>query len=128
MMILRLYGPEDRASVEAWVKEYDQSWSMENVPGLGWVASDSEGDVAVGFLVQTDSGFAVLEGFAAKKGASRERRHEALDALRLQCERTARELGYTRILAYLQHDGLLKRAIDSGYRDVCRCAMIAKEI
>jgi len=127
-MRLRDYTESDGPAVEQWVKAYDQSWQMTNLPENGFVAYDEWGDVAVGFLVKTDSRFAVLEGFVTNKAAPSEHRHEALEMIRRACEERAKALGFTRILAYLQHDGLLKRAIDSGYRDVCRCAMIAKDL
>ena len=128
MLQIRQYTADDRPVVEAWVKEFDQNWTLDNVPGLGWVVGDEFGDIAAGWLVQTDSKFAVLEGFCVNKHAPGLARHEALNLLVDQTEAAAKELGFTRILAYLQHDGLLKRAIDSGFKDVCRCAMIVKDI
>ena len=65
--------------------------------------------VACGFLVRTDGGFAMLEGFATNPAASPEARAEALAALIDALLARAARLGFTRVVVSTPHASLAAR-------------------
>ena len=102
---------EHRAMVDGWYAKAGLKWLGPGSPN-GWCATG----VAAGWLYTTDGNFVFLEDVVTNPEANSYSRNLALEYMFAAACEKAKELGKTRILALISHDGLQSRMASLGFK------------
>lgn len=89
--------------------------SDDEMPALGWVASDLEGPVAMAFLRRVEGGYAQLDGLVTDPGAPGALRSRAIDLVVKKVLDTAKELGIRAVTATSVDANTLVRSDKHGF-------------
>jgi hypothetical protein len=100
------------ASIALWYEDHAMApVPPECLPKLGYFVPST----AAGFLYQTDSGVAFIEGLITSRYADPHKRYRALNEItRALCE-DAKSLGFQIISAFTQHPGIRTLARRHGF-------------
>ena len=96
----------------------------ENLPKVGVFIQE----VAVGFLIQTDTSTAILDFFIANPEATKAARSTALDMIAKELIGKAKMLGFDSVRCDSQLDTIVKRARALGFSDLGDFKVFTKEI
>lgn len=97
---------------------------FENYPKVNYV----EPGVAVGYLVHTDVGIALIDGYAANPLASKEERDRALDNITGLLLDEAKVLGFKRVAALTKIPAIQHRAKGFGFIEIGTFTLLHKEL
>lgn len=87
----------------------------EEMPALGWVASDLESPVAMAFLRRVEGGYAILDGLVTDPEAPGSLRSKAIDLVVKKVLDTAKELGIKAVTATSVDANTLVRSNKHGF-------------
>lgn len=105
----------DFEEIESWYMTRSVAMPPETAfPKIGYIVPG----IAAGFLIQTDTDLAVLEPFVSNPEKSIEDRDLALVLIMGKLVEKARSLGYRSVFGFSTHIGMVKRAVDMGFRIV----------
>jgi hypothetical protein len=122
---LREFTHSDLEQINDWYEaQHFGTIELSNLPKFGLV----EPGVAAGFLYQTDSDFAILEGFVSNPGSDRKVRNEALDILTDALCKKALELGFRKVLAITTNSRIASRALKHNFSPLGDFKMLKKEL
>lgn len=113
------------------LEEIDSWYYMRNLkpichdqlPQFGYIVPG----VACGFLVQTDSANAFLEGFVTNPTVHKEFKVEAINTICQRLLKVAQELGYTHVFAMTKHPNIIAACIDNEFVSIGRYTMYFRE-
>ena len=115
----------DIRAIKEWYRWRGEHFNgFRLLPPIGLIVPN----VAAGWLVQTDAGLAMLEGYITNPEASSEKRNAALDAITQGLISRAHKLGYTSVVALFTDDGIGSRAGRHGFRDIGSYRMMSREV
>lgn len=107
--MIRRYEKSDFNSISTW-----SGVPLNILPTVGLI----EPDVAVGFLVQTDTNYCFLEPFIANKARPKEERNVAIYAIADGLLAEAKHRGFDMVFCILSHPRMIERAHDLGFVNV----------
>ena len=93
------------------------------LPQFGYIVPG----IACGFLVQTDSSNAFLEGFATNKFAKSYQKVDAIDLIAKKLLTVAKELGYTHVFAMTKHPNIMAACVDNEFISIGQYNMFFRE-
>ena len=112
---MRPFRIDDIAEMNGWLSEHEQGpvppWAL---PEFGLF----EPGVAAGFLYETDSGLALLEGYSSNPRSDAAVRSKALDDITEGLLEAAHDRGFRRVLAICQVPAIERRAERHGFKTV----------
>lgn len=123
-MTLRRYRAADGLEVSEWYKARAIETPRAQLPEVGYIIDG----VAAGFMIQTDTDVAFIEGLVSNPRASKQSRDKALDMIVGAIERKAAELGYAVLVGWTRQDVVLSRAHRNFFKKKGDFMMVAKEI
>jgi hypothetical protein len=103
--MIRRFQSEDVMELDSWHELYGMR-PIESLPRVGFI----EPGVAAGFLYQTDSDIALLEGYVTNPKAPSDQRHFALDGITEKLLECAEDLGFRTVWAITKDAGISVRA------------------
>lgn len=104
---MRRYCPSDYDEVCAWYEARGMNPPDRSMlPQVGYIVPG----VAAGWLCQTDCDLAFLDGYVTHPEASKERRHDALDAITGALLEDAGNRGFKTVLVLSKDEGIIARA------------------
>lgn len=106
---MRRYQTADWETIRTW-----KDLPFDYIPKVGFYVPD----VAVGFLVQTDTKYCFLEPFIGNPKSDKEVRDLALYTIMDALLREAKELKYDLVLGIADHPTMLRRAFDMGFNRI----------
>lgn len=118
MLQIEAFHPETHRQVLCdWFFEYQFNVSklFEGLPKLGRLVFDEEGAIAAAFLRKMEGNYYLLDGLIADPKSSGKRRYRALDLAVEAVIREAKRKKCSRILAYSEDTGTLKRSLRHGF-------------
>ena len=122
---LRAIREGDLAVIHHWHTLWNQPWPGNKAfPATGMIIPG----VAAGFLVKTETSWALLEGFITNKEADAASRNNALDDITLGLMAMAKDQGYTGIVALLSDESIARRASRHGLKDIGLYRMMTRGI
>ena len=111
-MSVRRYTSEDYTTLCTWFHERNMIPVQESfLPKVGFVVPG----LAMGFLVQTDAGFCIIEPFISNKSSSNEDRDMALNVIVEVLTATAKQMGYKGIFGFSTSLPMIRRVLKQGY-------------
>lgn len=110
--MIRPIIPRDYDMISQWYQDRNMEYP-KTMPKDGFII---EG-VAAGFLVNTDSGFAILEPFISNRNSSPEARSEALGVILRELVDYAAKAGYKAVYGFSTSLSMLKRAKHLGFNE-----------
>jgi sugar phosphate isomerase/epimerase len=122
---LRIFEPSDLAEINRWY--VDRGFApieLANLPKFGLI----EPGVTAGFLYQTDSDFAILEGFISNPESDQKARDESLDIITEALTEMARNLGFAKVLAITSNLKIENRAMKHNFSPLGDFKMLKKEL
>lgn len=123
--MIRRWRVTDSGEINRWYDlQEEKPIHYGNLPEVGFI----EEGVAAGFLIQTDSGFGIIEGFVTNPEVSSEVRHRALYDITMEIFRTAKELGLREVIALTRDPSIISRAMAHNFEDLGFYCLLAKEI
>jgi hypothetical protein len=112
----RRFAKEDFQMVEDWRKKrHLPVVPMSFLPPCGAVVSIDGKDVAAGFVVKTDAGYAVLNGLVSDPDAPREHRESAVTRLLDDLMLVAKQEGFSVVSASTNLERLSQRYDKLGF-------------
>lgn len=122
---MRDYDFDDYPELARWLRARGLPIPAdEDLPDEGKIVPG----IAVGFLVQTDTGTATLDFFVANPDAPGSERDKALSEIASELIGRAHVLGFKRIRVCSQLDTIVRRARALGFRDHGSFKVLFKEI
>jgi hypothetical protein len=103
--MIRKFQSEDVCEVDTWHEQHGMR-PIQAPPRVGFIVPG----VAAGFLYQTDSDVALLEGYVTNPKASSTERHQALDGITQKLLESAADLGFRTVWAITKDAGISLRA------------------
>jgi hypothetical protein len=94
------------------VENFDIS---ENLPEIGFIATEGAIPVAAGFLRRIEGGYAQIDSLVSNKDMPGPMRHEALDKIVQTLITTAKTLKIKGIISYTQDKSVVMRAVATGF-------------
>ncbi len=111
-MSVRPYSPEQYCLIEYWHTLRGIGCPPKAaLPRVGVIANN----LAAGFLYQTDSCFAIIDGYIANPVSDKAERDAALDAVTLALLEKAKELGFTHVKCETKLPSIGARATRLGF-------------
>jgi hypothetical protein len=116
-MLVRTYRKTDYKTVSNWWNRYDewQAVPEDFLPETGFVAFDSDGEVAAAFCYKTDSGFALLEWHIANPDTTKEQRADALDSIIERAILWGKANNFKAFFSSVKHPRLIARYEKHGF-------------
>lgn len=102
----------------------ERAIDIRELPSIGYF----EPGVAAGFLCLTDADFAVIEGFVTNPISDSRIRHEALISITNALIFKAKQLKYSRVIAFTKNIDIEKRATTHGFSIMDRYTLMVKEV
>lgn len=96
----------------------------EMLPDLGYVSND----IAIAFLVTTNSPVAWIANWTVDPKATLEQRNRAIYELLVQCEEEAKRLGYKILQSCAMKDNMKLRFDVAGYKSFGDFTFVAKSL
>lgn len=114
----RYYTEEDYSTLVSWWEAWGwPAMPAPTLPKTGIIISNGGIDVCAGFLYKTDSCVCWAENFISCKEAAKEIRKGSIEFLVDAMAKEAKEQGFTIMMSSVQHKGLIKKLIASGYNE-----------
>lgn len=111
-MNMRRFIVEDIAQVNSWYRARAMPTVSEHLfPDIGMIVDG----IGAGFIYQTDSSMCFLDGYISNPETTREERAEAFDKISHALILTAKEYGFSQILAYTKNSEIRKRCERFGF-------------
>lgn len=114
VMKVRQVTELDLREVKRWYKLHEDIFPEGMLPPIGLIVPG----VAAGWLVKTDAGFGMLEGFITNPEAPANMRNLALDEITLGLIDRAKNAGLPRVVALFSNDAIASRAKKHGLKDI----------
>ena len=112
----RYYTQNDYLMLTKWWESWDWMALPEvTLPATGIIITNQGVDICAAFLYKTDSAVCWAENFIIDKQAPRDLRRGAVECLIKQITIEAKEQGFAVMMSSIQHEGLIKKLIASGY-------------
>lgn len=106
MISARRFIKQDLEQLNRWHALYEMPLlRYEDLPAIGYIVPG----VCAGFLYQTDSSLCMLDAFIANPEARGNARREALNSVTELLLTTAKDLCFTTVLAFTQHESIKSR-------------------
>lgn len=122
---MRPFRMDDIGEMNGWLAEHEQGplppWAL---PEYGLF----EPGVAVGFLYETDSGLALLEGYASNPATDAAVRSKALDDITEGLLGAAQERGFRKVLAICQVPAIERRAERHGFKAIGAYTLMGRTV
>lgn len=111
---IRPISADDEPMLSAWWTAHGKPIIPAHLwPKHGFLVND----LAAGFLIGTDAGFALAEWYVTRPGCAKIERREALRLLTQALSEKARQLGYAAIIALANKDSLVALLKEEGFDD-----------
>lgn len=111
-MEIRSVLQEDIDAINTWYHERKaQSFPISSLPPVGLIIPG----IAVGFLVQTDAGYGILEPFISNPRASKEDREIGLNSILHELTEYAQFLGLSTVFGFSTSKSMLSKALEQGF-------------
>lgn len=124
-MNIKQFDKTDFDEVSSWYHKRNQTpVPLEHLPQFGYIIPG----IACGFLVQTDSTSAFLEGFATNPEAQSYHKIDALDAIAKKLIEVAKELGYSHVFAMTTHPTIVAACRDNEFVSLGKYTMFFREV
>ena len=107
-----------------WEKRGMGMTPEERLPEIGYIVPE----VAAGFLYQTDSDIALIEGLISNPETDGFTRHGALDAIVDALAEKAKELGFKTLYGFTRQRAVARRAERHGYDSNGAFVLYVKEV
>ena len=112
-MEIRRYSSDDDDTVASWCRARDVPAAILDLkPDIGLIAPG----IAVGFLYQTDSPVALIEGIITNPDASQDDRATGVRSIMLGLFDIARDLGFTYVWGYTTRPEMAEHGVRIGFR------------
>lgn len=106
------FSPENIPEINAWYcLRGMEPLNKHLFPDVGFIVSG----VCAGFIYQTDSALCFLDGYVSNPDTTKEQRKEAFDKITTALILTAKDHGFTSILAYIKNPEIAKRCERFGF-------------
>lgn len=89
--------------------------TRNEVPKIGFIATNFIEPVAMGFLRRVEGGFAQLDGLVTNPKSSSIDRSTCIDEIVTQLVTKAKEKGIKSIMAYSTYESILNRSVKHGF-------------
>ena len=124
-MNLRAFNPLDLDEMNRWYTlRQEPSVRVEMLPRLGFIAPG----VAAGFLYQTDSALALVEGLVSNPEALLCRRVKALSMILAALTEAAKDFGFKLVVGSSKRTGPVSLTLRQGFRKIGSYEMVVKEV
>lgn len=122
---MRRFVQSDLDEINTWYAARGApSIPLSTLPEVGEI----EPGVAAGFLYQTDSTLALVEGYVSNPEAPSDARNAALDGITAALIADAKALGVQQVVALCTDKGIEERAQRHGFKPIGMYAMLAKNL
>ena len=122
-MNIQQFDKNQYEEISSWYHKRNQTpVSFDSLPQFGYIVPG----VACGFLVQTDSDNAFMEGFVTNPEA--ENRFDAIDAIAKKLIEVAKELGYKNIFAMTNHPIVMAACRDNEFVSIGKYTTFFREV
>jgi hypothetical protein len=122
---MRVFRRDDLEAVNGWFSGHRQPPMVPAaLPTLGLI----EPGVAAGFLYETDSTMAMVEGYVTNPDAAPADRNAALDEITEALLDCAKDQRFKHVIAICRDDSIEKRAERHGFKLLGRYALMAREV
>lgn len=119
------FHPRHIDQISEWHRLQEAAPLCSVIPPVGFI----EEGVAAGFLIQTDSGFAMLDGYVSNPEAPSEVRHEAFLAITERLLEAAREKECKMVLAISRDPSIICRATTlHDFKDLGLYCLLNREV
>lgn len=112
-MELRRYKSSDKDQLDLWYNAH-QMPPMAAVPKRGFIVPG----IGAGFMMVTDDGLALLDGYITNPAASWDERQRAIDDITAALLSEANRGGFRQVLAITTAQGIYDRALRLGFQDI----------
>jgi hypothetical protein len=124
-MDTKQFDISDLDEINSWYEARNmRPIDIKQLPQFGYIVPG----IACGFLVQTDSANAFLEGFATNRYAKNYQKADAIDLICKQLLQVAKELGYTHVFAMTTHPNIVAACRDNEFLEIGKYTTFFREI
>ncbi len=124
-MNIRSFNPLDLDEMNRWYDlRGEPSIKIEMIPRLGFLVPG----VAAGFLYQTDSSMALVEGFVSNPEALLWKRAKALHMILEALTSAAQGFGFKLVVGSSKRTGPVSLTLRQGFRRIGSYEMVVKEV
>lgn len=116
-MEIERFGLEHLPTLNAWLHQHGHPIpALIEYPEIGYIASDTQGPIAVGFLRRMEGGYGQMDGFSTNPYRSGEDRHKALDMVVNTLITTAKSLKIAGLMVLTEDESTIMRSERHGFR------------